>query len=51
MVIAMFFVYFGSEHQKVSAVNHQQKCNINGIFCTFDMKSKHEVKRLWSIDT
>ena len=36
-----FLSIFSNEHQKVPPVNHRQKCLINGICGTFDMKSNY----------
>ena len=34
----VFLSNFSNENQKVPPVNHQQKCLINGICGTFDLK-------------
>ena len=36
-----FVFIFSDEHQKVLPVSHQQKCSINGICGTFDIKSNY----------
>ena len=39
VITFQFFDYFTNKHQKVPRVNNQQKCLINGICGTFDIKS------------
>ena len=48
---------FSKEHQKVSLVNQQQKCLINGICDTFDINSNHfgpvilkQLKKFWKLN-
>ena len=50
----LVFVFFSNEHQTVLLVNHQEKCLINGICGTFDIKSNHfglvipkKAKKVW----